>query len=52
MDLRELADSMVYDVFENIYDDFHFCQNSHLLWITVSKKCKQTNEQNDKQKRK
>ena len=22
MDLRELADSMVYDVFENIYDDF------------------------------
>ena len=52
MVLRELADLMVYDVFENIYDDLYFCQNFHLLWTTVSKKCKQTNEQNDKQKQK
>ena len=52
MVLRELADSTVYDVFENIYDDLYFCQNFHLLWTTVSKKCKQTNKQNDKKKKK
>ena len=50
MVLRELADSTVYDVFENIYDDLYFCQNFHLLWTTVSKNCKQTNKQNDEQK--
>ena len=50
--LRELADSTVYDVFENIYDDLYFCQHFHLLWTTVSKKYKQTNKQNDKQKNK
>ena len=45
MGFRKLADSMVYGDFENIYDDFYFCQNLHLLRITVSKKCKQTNKQ-------